>query len=283
MSRIVFATCNLKPDFQPSDAVLAAALRARGHEVAAHPWNGDQAAFEAADLIFVRSTWDYMHAPQCFAFWLGSLEGRVVLNDPALMRWNLSKRYLMRLAAMGAPLAPTRFAAPRAGELARAMDELGLEEAVAKPVVSAGGIGLSVMRRDDPASLENAAGALGGSCMVQPLLSEIRDPGETSLVFLQGELSHAVNKRPTGGGILCQSEHGGQYAEFAPPPFAVREAQRILDLLPSEPFYARLDAIILDDALILMEVELIEPELFFDRIPAAAERFAAAVDRKLGL
>jgi glutathione synthase/RimK-type ligase-like ATP-grasp enzyme len=224
-----------------------------------------------------------MHAPQDFAVWLGALIGRPALNDPSLMRWNLSKRYLMRLAAKGAPLAPTRFAGPHAAELARAMDELGLTEAVAKPVISAGGIGLSIMRRDNPESLEKAAKALGGSCLVQPLIPEIRDPGETSLVFLEGTFSHAVVKRPTGGGILCQSEHGGEYAEVAPPPFAVAEAQRILALLPATPFYARLDAIILDDALILMEVELIEPELFFDRIPAAAEKFAAAVDRKLGL
>ncbi|MEL7490188.1 MAG: hypothetical protein AAGJ73_05670 [Pseudomonadota bacterium] len=282
MPVIAFATCNDLPEIQISDALVADGLEAAGVRVVAAPWNGDQAAFETADMIVVRSTWDYPADPEAFRRWLIGLGHRQrVVNEPSLMHWNFTKRYLMRLGVAGAPLPPTRFVAPDAGDLARAMDELGLAQAVVKPVIGATASGLSIIERDDKAGLETAAGALGHAGLVQPLIDDIITRGETSLIYIDGAFTHAVVKRPKEGDIRVQEEHGGVTALTDAPAWAIAEGARILEMLPAPPTYARVDAVILDERLQLMEVELIEPELFFTHRPEAADRFAAALLKKL--
>ena len=305
MKTIAFAVCADMPDLTPSDAILAAELRARGARVEAAPWSGPEngpenssengsgkalaALFERADLVVVRSTWDYDRRPEAFAAWLGALEalesaGRAVVNSPRLMRWNMDKRYLLELAEKGAPLAPTRAVAPQAASIGEAMAALGLERAVVKPCIGAGARGLALVEAGDPRSLERAARALdGGRGLAQAFIPEIETRGEISMIFVDGALSHAVVKRPACGDIRVQEEHGGRTAPTRPPAFAVEAAARLLDLLPEPAVYARIDGVVLDGGFRLMEVELIEPELFFTYFPSsgAAARFADALMTRL--
>lgn len=273
--------------------MLAQALEARGARVAPAPWTGPQTPFAEADLIVARTTWDYDARSQAFADWLESLErgAAAVVNPPRLMRWNMNKRYLLELAEKGAPLPPTRAVKPDAASIAAAMEELRLERAVVKPQIGAGARGLSLVDAQDSESLARAAKTLApcGDGLVQPFIPEIRDVGETSMIFLDGALSHAVVKRPESGDIRVQEEYGGRTERVDPPSFAVNEAARTLGFLPEPPVYARVDAVILDGAMRLMEVELIEPELFFTYAPeaesgaafGAADRFADALLKRL--
>lgn len=279
---IVFATCLAQPDLQESDALAAAALESRGVSVTAAPWNGDQKAFDGADAIVVRSTWDYQQTPEAFAAWLEARDnGHTVFNPPAMMRANMSKSYLLDLAEKGAALPLTRWVAPDAAAIAAAMDEMGLMDAVVKPEFGATASGLSLVRRDDAKGLAAAAEKMAMPGLVQALVPEIATLGETSLIFIGGAFTHAVTKRPKSGEIRCQAEYGGVSAPGRPPDWAVAEAARILGLIPGSPLYARVDAVILDGAVRLMEVELIEPELFFTYSGQAAERFAAALIGRL--
>lgn len=276
--RIAIATCARQPALTPSDAVFAKALAARGAEAIAAPWNGDLAPFETADAVIIRSTWDYFPVPDEFRAWLRRLEGRDrVFNPPALMRWNMGKLYLLELADAGVRIPPTIETAPDAGALAAAMDTLSLERAIVKPIHGGTASGLSLVDRRDARGLEAAALSLGGPGLVQTFLPEIADPGETSFVFIDGGFSHAVVKRPKAGDIRVQSDHGGSVEKVSPPPWAIDEAARILALCPGEALYARIDAIVSDGALTLMEAELVEPELFFVQAPEAAERLADAL------
>ena len=282
MTHIVFATCNASPEIQPSDGVVRDALRARGVNIDVAPWNGPRAAFDDADAVVLRSTWDYQYAPVAFQDWLSQCaRSGVVLNPLPVVRWNLSKNYLLSLAEQGAPLPPTCAVAPDAAAIAAMMDEMDLSIAVVKPEFGATSSGLSVIERADGAAIEAAAKSLAMPGIMQPLLSEISVRGETSLVFIDGEFTHAVTKRPKSGEIRCQKEFGGVSEPGEPPVWAVAEAQRILKMAPGQPVYARVDAIILDDTLQLMELELIEPELFFTYSHEAADRFAAALMKRL--
>lgn len=282
MPEIIFVTCNEYPDLQMSDALVADGLEAAGASVRAAPWNGDQRAFDGADLIVVRSTWDYPLAIDDFRRWLGGLENDPrVVNHPALMRWNFTKRYLMWLGVEGAPLPPTRFAAPNPRDIAAAMDQLEVDEAVVKPIIGATASGLSIVRRDDAAGLADAAALLGQACLVQPLIPEIATHGEISLIYIDGAFAHAVVKRPKPGDIRVQEDHGGVTAPTTPSPAMIAKGAEIVKMLPIAPLYARVDAVVLDETLQLMEVELIEPELFFTHAPAAADLLAAALLKKL--
>jgi len=276
MTTIAFATCLEMPALQPDDVPIAAALGERGVEVQALPWNGPFEPFAACDLIAVRSTWDYAQTPEAFVSWLQQLEqGSVpVVNAPSLMRWNTRKSYLLDLAERGAPLPPTRLVAADAQAIGAAMRELGLDEAVVKPVFGAGASGLSIVRRDDANGLAAAAARLGYDGLVQPLVPEIRTVGEASLVFLGDTFSHAAIKRASQGSILIHAEHGGTTAPFEPTAEQLQVARDVLQLLPEPAHYARVDLVPTAAGAVLMEVELIEPELFVLHGQGAPRRFA---------
>lgn len=285
---IAFAACNRFPDIQDDDAPAARAIEAAGDRVVVAPWNGPFAPFAAADLVVVRSTWDYWDHLDDFVSWLERLKALPrVANDPALMLWNLDKSYLFELAAKGAPLPPTTRVDPTAESLAAAMDAQGLAEAVVKPIIGGGAVGLSRVRRGDRAGLEAAAAALGGAGLLQPLIAEIATAGETSLLYFDGAFSHAVVKTPKSGDIRIQTQHGGLTRAVAPTASVIDEGARLLAMLPgAAPTYARVDVVLrdgargVDPALWLMEVEALEPSLFLDHAPPAASlAFAAALRR----
>jgi glutathione synthase/RimK-type ligase-like ATP-grasp enzyme len=159
------------------------------------------------------------------------------------------------------------------------MDDLGLEEAIVKPLSGGTASGLSRVRREDAGALQKAASILNGPSMVQPFIPEIATRGETSLIFFAGAFSHAILKTPKAGDIRVQEDHGGRAAPVEAPGWAVDEAARILNLCPEATAYARVDAVLFDDHMVLMEVELVEPELFFVYRPEAADRLAAVLLR----
>jgi hypothetical protein len=115
--------------------------------------------------------------------------------------------------------------------------------------------------------------------MVQPFLPEIVTEGEWSLLFIAGIFSHAVLKRPADGNFLVQSEFGGTSVPATPPPRLVDDAALALGSAPGRSLYARVDGVRRGDRLILLELELLEPDLFFRFGPGSAERFAEALLR----
>ncbi len=116
-----------------------------------------------------------------------------------------------------------------------------------------------------------------GDVMVQPFVSEVRDRGEWSILFLGGQLSHAVLKRPAEGDYRVQWEFGGSAVTMAPPPTLVADAEAVMAAVPGDPVYARVDGVERDGHLVLMELELIEPHLFLGWHAGAATRLAASI------
>jgi len=62
----------------------------------------------------------------------------------------------------------------------------------------------------------------------------------------------------------------------------IKQAEAILRVIDEVPLYARVDAIEIDGKLILMELELIEPVLFFG-MNEAPMRFAKAITHRFGV
>jgi glutathione synthase/RimK-type ligase-like ATP-grasp enzyme len=117
--------------------------------------------------------------------------------------------------------------------------------------------------------------------MVQPFLTELARNGEWSLMFIGGEYSHAVVKRPRAGDFRVQHEHGGTAEARTPPPHVVGTAAGILGRVNGPLLYARIDGVEIDGRFVLVELELLEPSLFLGADPNAAERFAEAICRAL--
>jgi glutathione synthase/RimK-type ligase-like ATP-grasp enzyme len=301
MSRIVLATCNLWPDTAEGDKPYQAALAARGVSVEAAPWNGPQAPFRTADLVVLRSNWDYHYEPAAFALWLETLTrgGATVLNPPDVVLWNLHKRYLLALGEQGVPVPRTCVVDYTPERIRRAFDEIGGAVAVIKPAIGASGYHVykATPRTLDEVIARVQAGLPGKPLLVQEFLPEIAG-GERSFVFIDGAFSHVLCRQPDTGRRL---DYDAEEAEFRAngvhgvtttldeaAPAQVEQAHAVLDAVASllgltEPLlYARVDGLFRDGRFILTELELNEPGLGMNHVPAAGDRLAEATLRRLG-
>lgn len=198
-----------------------------------------------------------------------------VANDPALVRWNLSKRYLQELAAKGLPVIPSLFV-DTPTPAAEAFDLFGVDEVILKPVVGAGGFGQTRLTRDQAQGVLIAPGQFA-----QPLVPEIMTQGEVSLIFVDGAFSHAVRKLPGGGDYRIQVIHGGGDHPYDPSPAQIEAARAFAAALPVPALACRVDVIPTPAGLLLMELEVIEPHLFPTYGPQLGERMAQACGRLL--
>lgn len=287
---LALATYAAHPALQPDDVLLADALRRAGATATPVVWNDPAARWDAYNGIVLRSTWDYFLVPAEFAAWLAERERASVplLNPPSVVRWNADKRYLRELAARGVGIVPTRFVEPGDGAatLAQILEGEGWDAAVAKPAVSAGSHETWRTSRAAAAGDQARFAALvaDAAVLVQPFVREIEEDGEWSLLFFGGEFSHAVRKRPARGDFRVQVQFGGVYTAEAPPAGAreaagraLAEAAAVCGIAPAELAYARVDGCMVQGAFALMELELIEPSLFFLQHPPAADRGAQAI------
>ena len=270
---------------------LADALHHAGLEVAVVPWDSahDWSQF---DMLLLRSTWDYMSRPAQFLSWAeaASRQSRLV-NPLPTVRWNIDKHYLGTLAAAGVPIVPTCFLEPGvdvAVELARFEGVHACAEFVIKPAVGAGSRDAQRHRRGSRQAIEHATRLLHAhrSVLLQPYLERVDAEGEAALVFFGGEFSHSIRKGPllqpgaAATGELFAAESIGARAALAD---ELAIARLALAAIPfAAPLYARVD--LLRDgsgAPRVLELELIEPSLFFAHAPGSAARFAACVRRFL--
>jgi glutathione synthase/RimK-type ligase-like ATP-grasp enzyme len=267
--RIALATCATLPSLHEDDQLLATALLSRGLEVT--PWIWDRPAPEKLAGCVIRSTWDYTFRRQELLAWADRVE--VPLWNPApILRWNSHKGYLAELAARGAPVVPTEIV--RVGENLERLQK-AWPERVVKPCVSAGARDTYRLRQGDPTPPLDAA----RDWMVQPYLPAVEQVGERSLIFIDGELTHAVRKHPALA--VPRAPEGGE-PSVTPDADEIDCARRILGLLGERLLYARVDLLRGEDGRpLLMELEVLEPSLFFRACPAAAEAMADAVVRRL--
>ncbi len=286
MRRLCFVTCRTWPEISESDRLVQRALEARGAAVEARPWNDLGAAWGGFDAIVLRSNWDYHFEPDAFLGWLDRLEqaGARVFNPPALVRWNLTKAYLLELARAGVPTVATVILEDESRRgLETLMAARAWRRVVMKPVISASAHDTRLVSAAtmDEAVDALASGAMRRPVLVQPFVEEIQTRGEWSLIFIETEMTHAVLKRPAAGEFRVQPRLGGT-VETPPPPDRIRTVARAaLAALPVPPLYARIDGVETAAGFQIMEVEVNEPGLFFPHAPAAAARFADALLRRV--
>jgi glutathione synthase/RimK-type ligase-like ATP-grasp enzyme len=284
--RIAIATCDEYAGLKADDDLLLEALRARGSEAQSVVWDDEGADWSGFDGCLVRSTWDYNRKYDEFLAWVRQADAQTALHNPAeLIAWNSDKTYLRELGERGVSTIPTAWIG-RGSEvdLEEVLAARGWEEAVVKPAVDLGAKNLHRVRAgsgEGQAALE--AVLEQHEAMVQPFLPSLEEQGELSLIYIAGELSHAVRKRPAEGDFRVQSIWGGSVSPAQPDGEAVELAERALALIDPAPLYARADLVEgPDGAICLIELELIEPNLYLTEHPSAeppsaTERLAEAL------
>jgi len=116
--------------------------------------------------------------------------------------------------------------------------------------------------------------------LVQPFMPSVVEEGEYSLFYFNGEYSHTILKTPKPADFRVQEEHGGIIKPMEPSA-ALRSAGRsVFDLIRPAPLYARVD-LVRDGRgeFLVMELELIEPALYFRMDADSPRRFAAALNQ----
>jgi glutathione synthase/RimK-type ligase-like ATP-grasp enzyme len=267
LSRIAIATSQKWITLAESDRILAEALRHRGHDVSTLVWSSGSVE---CDAVVIRSCWDYhLHVDQ-FLSWSDALDVPVI-NPPSILRWNSKKTYLLDLAAAGIPVVPTRHIVDGV-VTSRLFDELDSERLVVKPVIGASAYGTRIVSAVEGQPVKDV--------LVQPFVDEI-ESGEWSLVVIDGVFAHAVLKHPRPGDFRVQADWGGSVT-LARAPVELRElAEQVVATVQPTPAYARVDVVATANGPLLMELELIEPELFLTHAPDSVSLFCDAIERKL--
>jgi glutathione synthase/RimK-type ligase-like ATP-grasp enzyme len=285
MKQVHFATCERQPLVAGDDQLLADALRPLGVKVTPIPWTEiDPYALVDAPPIVLRSTWDYHRIPTLFTAWLHALEdsGRIVWNDPAVARDNVDKIYLKHLEAAGIAIPRTLWLdAVDQEAVRRALEEARWQQAVLKPRIAATAYGTFLVTRDTCLSQDDLSPAGASGALLQEFVPEIVGRGEVSLMYCEGVFSHAVSKRAKAGDFRVQQDFGGVVTPVTPPTGLIAFADQVMATVPGPQLYARVDVVESLRGPMLMELELIEPELYFLIVPSAAGRFAAALAQRL--
>jgi glutathione synthase/RimK-type ligase-like ATP-grasp enzyme len=269
-------------------------LRRQLEEVGIDPfllfWRDAEVEWGEFDLILANGAWDNIHHSADFLAWVDGVAGVTrIVNAPAIVRWNIDKRYLEILSDAGVPTVPTTWFTPPS---ARA-DTMRLPagEFVVKPSISGGGFETARYRPDesDAARLHiDRLLAAGRTAMVQPYQAVLDTQGEAGLIFLGGQFSHAIGKSP-----LLRPGAGAQLslaldAEIST--ITASKSQRVIahaalavaEQLLGPTTYARVDLVPQPDGTpAVLELELLDPALYFDTQPAAAARFARVLRRQI--
>jgi glutathione synthase/RimK-type ligase-like ATP-grasp enzyme len=285
-TRIALATSRELPELWAGDRLFLDELHRRGYTAAPLVWDDPAVPWEEWDAVLIRSCWDYHLKVDRFLAWIDRLAagGRAVINHPELLRWNVHKRYLLEVERVGGRIPPTAVI-PRGAtrDLQSHLAQHGWRDVVIKPAISASGYKTRRVRAtpgpDDEAAFRELVAE--GDVLAQAYVPEVAEHGEWSFVFFDGRYSHAALKRAAAGEFRVHIEWGGTVETGNPPPALIVQAQGLIEALALDATYARVDGTDADGDLMLMELEVIEPELFFDRHPEATARLADAVERVL--
>ena len=274
------------PRLTTDDQMIVPALERLGAIARPVAWSDTGVCWDRYDLLVLRSVWDYSQRYGEFLRWIGRVAGVApVWNPVSLVSWNAHKRYLLDLQRWGIPIVPT--VVVQAGsdiDLRSMMAEKDWGTMVVKPAVSADARDTHRVTVDTliPAQAFVDRLLADQDLLIQPYRAAIGETGELSFVFVDGEFSHLVRKRPAQGDFRVQEKFGG-YAEVeSATPDQLYQAARVIEVLPVRPLYARVDMVArAGSELELVELELIEPSLFLDRWPPAADRLAAGIVRRM--
>jgi len=287
MRQLAILTTDELEEFFVYDHLIDEPLRDFGWETVEVSWRDANVKWDQYDVVVIRSTWDYQSDPNAFVACLKKIESSkaVLENSFNLVTWNISKDYLKDLQEKDIPIVPTHWlTAYDHQSLMASFDSFTTDEIVIKPLVSANADDTYRLNKEQAESQKQQLQSVFASKphMIQPFLSEIVYEGEYSLFYFNGQYSHCIVKVPKRGDFRVQEEHGGVLRSVDPHPKLLQLSEKVIAALPESSLYARIDLVRTDTGFAVMEIELIEPSLYFNMDPDSPQRFADALVSRHG-
>ena len=264
------------------DQLIIDALGGQGLNVHRTNWDNPDFDFTTTKYVLFRAIWDYFDRFPEFAVWLDEVTQKTKLINPAeQIVWNMDKHYLKDLEAKGINIVKTDvIEIGDARTLSEAITASGWEHVILKPAVSGGARHTYKIKPGESGQYEAIYKELIAveSMLIQPFINSIVTKGEVSFMVFGGKYSHAVLKKAKAGDFRVQDDHGGTVHHYEASPDEIAFVQEVVSKCNTMPVYSRVDVAWDDNGeLALVELEIIEPELWFRNSVASPQLFADAV------
>lgn len=287
MNTCAFLSMDNLEEFECYDHLLVEPLARRGWSVEEVSWRNEEADWSQFDVVIIRSPWDYQQDPAAFMETLREIDQSSALleNKLELIEWNLNKTYLRDLQTQGIDIVPTLWKDTfNEKEFPGYFETFATDEIIIKPTVSANADDtFRISQNPDKDFIPTLNNTFRDRpFLVQPFMENIVSEGEFSLFFFGDTYSHTILKIPKTTDFRVQEEHGGRLEKVKPEPALLETARRTLQTLQPDPLYTRIDFVRTpDNRFALMELELIEPSLYFNMDEESPELFAKIFDRRM--
>ena len=267
------------------DKLLKKELELLGLNVIIKDWKSKKFDWSKAEYAIFRSTWDYFDNFKLFSNWLEKNKYEIkFINSLEIIKWNLDKVYLLELQEKGINIAPTILIKKnQPTTLKKLFENSGWKEVVLKPTVSGAARHTYRITRHNYSDYEEIFKDLisNEDFLFQEFIKNIISMGELSLIVIGGKYTHAVKKTAKKGDFRVQDDHGGKVEVYYASKKEIEFAEHCINLCLETPLYARVDiAYDNNNELSLVELELIEPELWFRNNKNSAKLLAEEISKK---
>jgi glutathione synthase/RimK-type ligase-like ATP-grasp enzyme len=276
--KIRIATCLEIPEPDHDEVMLLEALRRRGMVPELVAWDDATVDWTLPLPCLIRSTWNYHLHRERFLSWADHVARHALLLNPVeILRWNTDKHYLADLCRAGIPVVDTVYVHREEAPVFVSP----WQSFVLKPSVGAGSHETYIYHDKNDSTFANNLGKITSRCtaMVQPYMAGTVAYGERSLIVIEGTVTHSIRKSPRFA--------GNDESVTGPHPIEAPEralAEQVLAWLGKPLLYARIDCVRDDHGHPrVMELELVEPSLFFREHPSACEQLVSALCQRLGM
>lgn len=284
MPSCAFLTIANREGWFIDDDLVHAPLRHLGWEIEDVVWDAD-VDWNAYDVVVIRSPWDYQSDPERFFTVLQRIEhsSATLYNSLETVKWNIDKNYLFDLQDKGIEIVPTsRMDSPTPEDVRDIFQHFKADRIILKPAIGANADDtFRIHRETGEAELVEICTIFSTkTCLAQPFMQGVITEGEFSLIYFDGRLSHSIIKTVRKGDFRVQEEHGGGVIPLPNPESGlIAAADKSISVLSETPMYARVDLVRTEhNTFALMEIELIEPCLYFRFSEHSATNFAKVID-----
>ncbi|HKJ34769.1 MAG TPA: hypothetical protein VKA34_23290 [Balneolales bacterium] len=287
MSHIAFLTMDSLDGFVSYDHLAVPPLQEFQHEVDFVSWR-KKIDWDQFDMVIIRTTWDYQNDLEQFIKTLQDIDDSdaSLENSLDLVKWNIEKNYLRDLEKGALPIVPTVWETQplHARNLKGYFNHFDTHHIIIKPTVSANADHTYWLKKE---TVDKHVDKLEQvfekrPFMVQPFMESIVTEGEFSLFYFNGKYSHTILKTPMQHDFRVQEEHGGIIQSVQPDDEILKQGEKVMKSLPELPLYVRIDFVRdQNEDYLIMEIELIEPSLYFSYDDRSSQRFAKAVNKRL--
>ncbi len=264
------------------DYLVQRSLENLGLKVARKDWDNSEFKWEETKYALFRTTWDYFDKFKKFKKWLEKTKNKTkFINSYEQIIWNTDKHYLLELSNKNIKIPPTEIIAKNTKKtLKEVFAKSNFKEIIIKPTVSGAGRHTYRINKNNINKYENIFSLLlkKEDFMVQEFQKNILTKGEISIMLINGEHSHAILKKAKKNEFRVQDDFGGTVHSYSASKEEIKFAENIISIIKPKPVYARVDLMLNNkNKIVLSELELIEPEMWFRKNPLAAEILAKKI------